>query len=190
MKKIIWIALIFLTISCADNEYENSVIQFLALKNENFNNTQSSPLTNTERNLFKGLSYFEVNPDYKITAKLKKETYPKYIRLFKDDKVEEIHQLTGKVEFVFNNKTVKLSVFTSLNQAPNKLFIPFKDLSNGISTYAGGKYIEAEILNDTTCTIDFNFSYHPFCAYNEKYTCPIPPIENFINDSILAGEKN
>jgi uncharacterized protein (DUF1684 family) len=190
MKKIILVALIFLTVSCADNEYKNAVLQWRALKNENFKNPETSPLSKIEIKKFKGLNYFEVNPKFKFQAKLTKENYPKYIRLFKDDKVEEVHQLSGKVEFLFNNKMVKLSVFTSINQAPNKLFIPFKDLTNGVSTYSGGKYIEAEIINDSTCTIDFNFSYHPFCAYNEKFTCPIPPFENFINDSIIAGERN
>jgi uncharacterized protein (DUF1684 family) len=37
--------------------------------------------------------------------------------------------------------------------------------------------------------IDFNYAYNPYCAYNEKYSCPIPPIENHLKIAISAGEK-
>ncbi len=43
---------------------------------------------------------------------------------------------------------------------------------------------------DGTFTIDFNDAYNPYCAYNELYSCPIPPAENRINVAITAGEKN
>ncbi len=37
--------------------------------------------------------------------------------------------------------------------------------------------------------LDFNLAYFPYCAYNDKYTCPIPPKENALNIEIRAGEK-
>lgn len=189
IKKLTGFLLMFLTISCAENEYVLKIEQFRAMKNENFKKKESSPLTSLEIKKFKGLNYFEIQENYKLEAKFVKETFPKYIRLFNDEKVEEIHQLTGKILFKWNGKPIVLSAFTSLNQAPKKLFIPFKDLSSGTLTYGGGRYIEAELINDSTCYLDFNLAYQPFCAYNEEYSCPIPPAENFIQDSILAGEK-
>jgi len=37
--------------------------------------------------------------------------------------------------------------------------------------------------------LDFNKSYNPYCAYNERYSCPIPPKENDLPVRIEAGIK-
>ncbi len=37
--------------------------------------------------------------------------------------------------------------------------------------------------------VDFNLAYNPYCAYNEYWTCPIPPKENRLSVPIRAGEK-
>jgi uncharacterized protein (DUF1684 family) len=37
--------------------------------------------------------------------------------------------------------------------------------------------------------IDFNRAYNPFCQFNEKYTCPFAPEENWFDIVIRAGEK-
>ena len=74
-------------------------------------------------------------------------------------------------------------------QSKPLLFVPFKDLSNGTSTYTGGRYLDLELTNNKTITIDFNKAYNPFCVYNYQYTCPIPPKENFLDVAIDAGEK-
>jgi uncharacterized protein (DUF1684 family) len=38
--------------------------------------------------------------------------------------------------------------------------------------------------------LDFNLAYHPSCAYNDKFTCALPPRENVLDVEIRAGEKN
>jgi len=38
-------------------------------------------------------------------------------------------------------------------------------------------------------TIDFNLAYTPFCAYNEAFSCPLAPKENWLSCIILAGEN-
>ena len=35
----------------------------------------------------------------------------------------------------------------------------------------------------------FNLAYSPYCAYNEAYSCPLPPAENTLRAPIEAGEK-
>ncbi|MFP5333112.1 MAG: DUF1684 domain-containing protein, partial [Acidimicrobiia bacterium] len=39
-------------------------------------------------------------------------------------------------------------------------------------------------------TLDFNYAYNPTCAYNEAYSCPLPPPENWLRIPIGAGEKD
>ena len=49
--------------------------------------------------------------------------------------------------------------------------------------------IELKYPENGKIIIDFNQSYNPYCAYNHKYSCPIPPKENFIDIEIKAGVK-
>ena len=69
------------------------------------------------------------------------------------------------------------------------LFLPFLDATNGIETYGGGRYIDLSIPQGNQLTIDFNTAYNPYCAYNEKYSCPIVPRENYLPLKINAGVK-
>jgi uncharacterized protein (DUF1684 family) len=69
------------------------------------------------------------------------------------------------------------------------LFLPFLDETNGFETYGGGRYLDLRIPVGDTIEIDFNTAYNPFCAYNEKYSCPIVPRENYLQTRIEAGVK-
>jgi uncharacterized protein (DUF1684 family) len=70
------------------------------------------------------------------------------------------------------------------------LFIPFKDMTNGESTYGGGRYIDMRMgdIRDGSVIIDFNKCYNPWCMYSDGYNCPIPPLENHLEVPIEAGE--
>ena len=73
----------------------------------------------------------------------------------------------------------------------NLLFLPFNDSSNGKTSYGGGRFIDIEIPENSSKSIiiDFNKAYNPYCAYNHKYSCPIPPKENLLVIPIAAGVK-
>jgi uncharacterized protein len=102
----------------------------------------------------------------------------------------------GELHFVLNNKKLQLNVYqnTAFLRHPlykDYLFIPFKDLTTGETTYGAGRYIDtrlSDIVQDKML-IDFNKCYNPYCAYKMGYNCPIPPKENFLEIAILAGEK-
>jgi uncharacterized protein (DUF1684 family) len=38
--------------------------------------------------------------------------------------------------------------------------------------------------------VDFNYAYNPYCAYNARWSCPLPPGENWLHVPVLAGERN
>ena len=69
-------------------------------------------------------------------------------------------------------------------------FLPFKDNTNGGESYGGGRYIDL-IIEDlkSEVQVNFNVAYNPYCAYNDKYSCPIVPSENYIDIEINAGVK-
>jgi uncharacterized protein len=73
------------------------------------------------------------------------------------------------------------------------LFLPFKDHTNGETTYGGGRYLDfrvGDITTDGTLRLDFNKAYNPWCAYSDGYNCPIPPAENHLEMAVQAGERN
>ncbi|MGB9378297.1 MAG: DUF1684 domain-containing protein [Mycobacteriales bacterium] len=74
------------------------------------------------------------------------------------------------------------------------VFVPIRDGSAGQSTYGGGRYLLDTIKgadlggDDGMLVIDLNFAYHPSCAYDEAWACPLAPPGNVISAKITAGE--
>ena len=62
--------------------------------------------------------------------------------------------------------------------------------ANGVETFGGGRYIQWHVPGGKTDEIDFNNAFNPYCVYNPKTKCPIPPEENHLNVRIEAGEKD
>ena len=89
---------------------------------------------------------------------------------------------------------VELNRFGQILMSPasneHGYFLPFVDSQAGPVTYGAGRYLEPERLEDGKFLVDFNLAYNPYCAYNELYSCPLPPAENRISVPIAAGEKN
>jgi uncharacterized protein (DUF1684 family) len=67
------------------------------------------------------------------------------------------------------------------------LFLPFTDLTNDETTYPGGRYVDVNRQEGDVWLVDFNKAYNPYCAYNDKYSCPVPPRENHLLLKVNAG---
>ena len=104
-------------------------------------------------------------------------------------------RIFGVLSFSINNQPFVLNVYQGESAGDEDvdadyLFLPFLDQSNGLTTYGGGRYIDLYIPVGDTLILDFNKAYNPFCAYNDKYSCPIVPRENYIPLNIMAGVKS
>lgn len=103
----------------------------------------------------------------------------------------------GTLQFSIGGKTQTLRVYQNLRLAgvagyADYLFLPFKDHTNGETTYGGGRYLDfrtGDIGTDGSMTLDFNKAYNPYCAYSDGYSCPIPPKENHLEMEVPVGEK-
>ena len=79
--------------------------------------------------------------------------------------------------FTYDGHAAELPVFTfnpgTGGAIEKHLFIPFTDATNGDKTYAGGRYVEAELAVQTAThiTIDFNRAFNPLCARNHVFNC-------------------
>ncbi len=102
----------------------------------------------------------------------------------------------GAVEIPFADGSRRLSLFWMAGYAGG-LFLPFRDATNGSETYGAGRYLldtakSADLGGDPergTLTLDFNFAYHPSCAFDPRWACPLAPPENRLDLPIRAGER-
>ncbi len=105
------------------------------------------------------------------------------------------YQKHATFTFEYQDSTYTLILYRSMRPGNSKtrhrVFIPFKDLTNGESTYGGGRYIYAYTydLGKDDAVLDFNVCFNPYCAYKDGYSCPIPPKENHLPFAVEAGEK-
>jgi uncharacterized protein (DUF1684 family) len=102
----------------------------------------------------------------------------------------------GWVDVPFPAGTRRLALFWMEDYAGG-LYVPFRDATNGVDTYAAGRYLldgakSADLGGDPargTLILDFNFSYHPSCAFDPRWACPLTPPENHLDLPIRAGER-
>lgn len=159
------------------------------LKDLQFKNDPEGPILVSDRADFKGLAYFEVDESYKVPAELVKAERQDTLRLMSTDGTKQLMVHVGQIVFKLQGQEQRLTAYTYLEgRNADKLFVPFTDLTSGVSTYGGGRYIDIPLGGQLF--IDFNTAYNPYCVYNEAFVCPIPPPENRIMLEIRAGEKN
>lgn len=176
------------------NEDEIKLFQYEL--NTQFANTEESPLTKEDVKTFKALDFFKIDEKYSVEASFELTPDAPVFEMQTTTDRLPLYKKYGVASFTLNGKDCTLSLYqnqqymTSLEHG-NLLFLPYNDLSNGGASYGGGRFIDIETpeKGSKTIVIDFNKSYNPYCAYNHKYSCPIPPSENNLNIEILAGVK-
>jgi len=196
MKKLFFIAiLISITqIGISQKNYRKEIKLFQNTINKEYADTAESPLTKEDIAVFKNLDFYPVKKKYRVVAGfIRTENAQPFKMKTTTDRTPEYVKY-GEITFTLEGKTVKVNIYQSMrlrNKEAYKdyLFLPFTDLSSGKTSYGGGRYVDLKIPKGNTIIIDFNKAYNPYCAYNHKYSCVVPPAENFIDLEIKAGVK-
>lgn len=189
MKFVNYSFLISLLLSCssaAEHAYVTQVDAFRESKNGFFKGSDS-PLEAELRRDFVSLAYFPVDTRYRFSRKLDIVEQNDTLLMATSTGLTRKYVRAGAISFEIDGKQ-KLTVFRSVGETEH-YFLPFKDATNGRSTYGGGRYLDIEIDSSENVVLDFNYAYNPYCAYNDRYDCPIPPKENHLRIPIEAGEK-
>lgn len=158
-----------------------------AQKDAFFRSHPYSPLEHEARHHFRGLKYYEPNPDLRLRLALQ-PVEPGPITFQTSTGDEQTYFRVGKVQFEVDGRPAELTVYRSADH--DELFLPFRDAESGRETYGGGRYLEPTDLGNGEVLLDFNLAYNPYCAYSPYYSCPLPPVENWLKVPIRAGEKN
>ena len=139
--------------------------------------------------------FFAANPAYKVNAGFEKISDTIGFTMKTSSGSSKHYYKYGIAKFSLHDTTFQLFIYQSkallYTSYKDYLFIPFTDLTTGDLSYGSGRYIDLVIsdIKDNHVVIDFNKAYNPYCAYAAGYHCPLPPKENSLTTSILAGEK-
>ncbi len=191
----IGVVLIMLTImisvivSGLQDPYTVEVLSYRKNKDHHFKTDKDSPIEDQVG--FRELSYYEPDKDYSIKSELILIKDTSSVIIVNNDGEKNKYSRFAQAIFEVNNVKDTLVIYrkSSLKPEDKNYFLPFYDATNGNETYDGGRYIDLEITDINSCIIDFNFSYNPYCVYNHRFSCPVPPPENKFNGKMEAGEK-
>ena len=161
-------------------------------KNRAFRQSEESPLESTQKTSFDSLKYYPGDPNFEITATVSRIAKPDTTLVPMSDNKTEKYLRWGTAKFTLNNAPRQLLLLLKANGTDTTLFVPFTDLTNGHDSYGGGRYLDVALPNrdETEIRLDFNRAYNPYCAYNNAYSCPVPPAGNRMGVAIPAGEKS
>jgi len=160
--------------------------EFRKEKDDFFIHDSQSPLTPTQKTKFAGLIYFPENPGLRLELALEEFPVKEEGHIQTSTGDVQVYQRLGRIEFSVNGEAAALTIFSN----DHGYFLPFVDSLAGSETYPAGRYVEPEDIGDGKLLVDFNYAYNPYCAYNERWSCPLTPFENRLKVPIHAGEKN
>ena len=170
-----------------------TLVRFRAERDRLFREHPDSPLAPEAREAFRGVPYWphdpamrfetavepvvEAPPPAPVTAtSLSGETF----------RLERI----GRVRLPIGD----LDVFWTASYGGG-VFLPFRDATSGTETYGAGRYLLDTIKgadlggSGDRLILDFNYAYHPSCAYDPRWSCPLAPPSNRLEVQVRAGER-
>ncbi|WP_100616071.1 DUF1684 domain-containing protein [Confluentibacter citreus] len=197
MKHLItlFVSIICLTGCAQDKRPIQGETEFQRELNAEYKDASKSPLKDKDRKKFEGLDFFKFDPMYVVNARLERTPDSKWFNMRTTTSRVSKERVYGILHFELKGKPYQLNVYQGeetmkLEGMEDYLFLPFLDETNGFESYGGGRYIDLRIPKGDTIEIDFNKAYNPYCAYNDKYSCPIVPRENYLQTKVEAGVKD
>lgn len=187
--------LVSLMFSVSATAQEENLEEFQRKMNEKFSDPERTPLSKDDLAKFKKLDFFEIDSAFLVKAHFLRTPAEAPFKMETTTNRKPVYVKYGELYFSIKGKDFKLDVFQNqeLISDPeyyNYLFLPFTDLTNGETTYSGGRYLDLRIPEGDSIFLNFNKAYNPYCAYNGDFSCPIVPAENNLEIAVTAGVKN
>lgn len=159
-----------------------------------------SALDAEQKRRFQGLRYFPYNPALCFVVDIQTNGETKRQAVAMDEHKSMTMVTIGQVSFAVDGERVVLSLYW-LDIYGGGLFLPFRDATSPRESYGGGRYLFDTIKGSNPVPVsdqqgrdriilDFNYAYNPSCSYNDRWVCPLAPVENSLAIAIRAGEMN
>ncbi len=182
--KIGFLLLVSVSVFGQSNTFENQYRSFRDSLSRVYLIEEESPLPLFVRDNLDSLPFFDVDPAYRIIARLEKtNTITEEEWIFNPGRrLSEF----GKVHFSLNGEDQELIVYS---RNDNVLYLPFKDSTNGVDTYSGGRFIYLKNPRTNQIVLDFNKALNPNEAYKGSLRAISVPETNHLDTRINAGIK-
>lgn len=141
-----------------------------------------------ERETFPGRKWFEPNEEYRVQAYYSPYPIPVKVKLPNTLGELEDDLMHGYVSFTVLGRGRRLDV-SELQDG--RLYLQFKDRSNGITTYTHGRYLYTTepVQEDGSVWLDFNRAFNPPSAFSKYSTSTFAPKQNELKIRIEVGER-
>jgi hypothetical protein len=175
--------------------YIDTVQNERAMKDVEVSDSATSPLVKKLLNDFTGLKYFPVNQKYRVKAKFDVDTSGAVFEMPTNTARKPKYRVYAHLTFHMDDTLGRLTAYQNMAYIRDSvwgklLFVPFRDKTCEQESYGAGRYIDLAIpAAGDSVWIDFNRAYNPYCAYADRWSCPLVPVENWLNLYIRAGEK-
>lgn len=174
-----------------DSAHRDEIENERAAKDKFMRTSSESPFAKAP-DTFKGLNYYPPDVKYRVMATLVPIEKKKPVVLTTNDGQEQRYIEYAYAEFKLDGVQNRLLILEIAEMGPfrGKLFLAFGDETSAVETYGAGRYLDVtKTPGATSVKLDFNLAYNPYCAYDDSFTCPLPPRENLLSIPIRAGEK-
>lgn len=194
---------VFILTGCVKNNnsidakaYADSIADQRAKTYDELIDSTVSRFNKVEREQFikKRPSYFAPNLDYLVEANFVVDTSSPIFQMPTTTDRKPNYRVYGYLDFSVKDTLQKLTVYQNYDYKDHPeygktLFVPFLDNTNEFSTYGGGRYMDIPIPASSETLLDFNTAFNPYCAYADRWSCPLVPNINQLDVAIFAGEK-
>ena len=172
--------------------------RFRQSRDELFAKHSQSALDQVQKQKFQGLRYFPYNPSMCVESDIERDVEPLLLSVAMNAEETMTMTTVGRLYFELGGVKVALSLYW-LNIYGGGLFLQFRDTTSPAESYGGGRYLFDTIKGsdflpvpgssgNERILLDFNYAYNPSCAYNDRWVCPLAPIENRLKVPVRAGE--
>ncbi len=172
----------------ASHDPEGALGRFRASRDRLFAGHPDSPLP-ADRGGFAGLPYWPYRADLRFEVPLEPARPERLLAVsgtgepFPLDRIGRIALPLGTLDVYW------IAVYGG------GVFLPFRDATAGHETYGAGRYLLDTMKgadlggSEGRLVVDFNYAYHPSCAYDPRWSCPLAPPANHLEVRVEAGER-
>ena len=173
----------------ADSEPESALAGFRAGRDALFRDHPESPLRPDARVGFGGVPYWPYDPAMRFEVTVEPRPAEHLVatsvtgEMFPLRRMSTVHLPVGDLEVYW------------IDVYGGGVFLPFRDETAGKESYGAGRYLLDTVKgadlggSDGRLVVDFNYAYHPSCAYDPRWSCPLAPPANWLPIAVRAGER-
>ncbi len=163
-------------------------------RDELFATHPASPLPRAIRASFTGLAVFPYDPDLRFGPLEVHDAEPRTYEVAHSGAGTTTVRRLGTLVLPVGDVAHPVSVLW-IDTYGGGVFVPLRDATNGVSTYGGGRYLLDTIKSadlggsDGHLEVDLNFLYHPSCAHDPSWSCPLAPADERLDVPLEGGER-